>query len=129
MQLRAHTLDKPPQGALPAAPRSDWATLRKLLPYLWAYRWRVGIALAFLLLAKGANVSVPVLLKSLVDALDLKPGDARTDDGHFGAVRAGRQLRQTLRVFQPVVERKREVRAEDRDGGGGGAGFGHGAQL
>ena len=59
------------------AERSDWQTLRKLLPYLWGYRWRVGIALAFLLLAKGANVSVPILLKHLVDALDLKPGDPR----------------------------------------------------
>jgi ATP-binding cassette subfamily B protein len=66
-----------PQPDAPGAERSDWQTLRKLLPYLWAYRWRVGIALAFLLLAKGANVSVPVLLKHLVDALDLKPGDAR----------------------------------------------------
>jgi ATP-binding cassette, subfamily B, heavy metal transporter len=64
-------------GALAtAAPRSDWATLRKLLPYLWQYRWRVGLALCFLLAAKLATVSVPLLLKQLVDALDLKPGDA-----------------------------------------------------
>ncbi|HOB95718.1 MAG TPA: ABC transporter ATP-binding protein/permease [Aquabacterium sp.] len=65
---------------LPAAagePRSDWQTLRKLLPYLWQYRWRVALALVFLLAAKGANVSVPILLKHLVDALDLKPGDVR----------------------------------------------------
>jgi ATP-binding cassette, subfamily B, heavy metal transporter len=59
----------------PAAPRSDWATLAKLLPYLWRYRWRVGIALGFLLAAKGANVSVPVLLKYLIDSLSIKPGD------------------------------------------------------
>ena len=59
----------------PAAPRSDWATLGKLLPYLWRYRWRVGIALAFLVGAKVANVGVPVLLKHLVDALSIKPGD------------------------------------------------------
>ncbi len=55
--------------------RSDWGTLAKLLPYLWRYRWRVGIALAFLLGAKVANVSVPLLLKHLVDALSIKPGD------------------------------------------------------
>ena len=55
--------------------RSDWGTLSKLLPYLWRYRWRVGIALAFLLGAKVANVSVPLLLKHLVDALSIKPGD------------------------------------------------------
>ncbi|MCY7314929.1 MAG: ABC transporter ATP-binding protein/permease [Rubrivivax sp.] len=58
-----------------AAGRSDWATLAKLLPYLWRYRWRVGLALGFLLMAKGANVSVPVLLKYLIDSLSLKPGE------------------------------------------------------
>jgi ATP-binding cassette, subfamily B, heavy metal transporter len=58
-----------------AAPRSDWGTLARLLPYLWRYRWRVGIALAFLVGAKVANVGVPVLLKHLVDSLSIKPGD------------------------------------------------------
>ncbi len=66
-----------PTPTAPGDARTDWQTLRKLLPYLWQYRWRVGLALAFLLLAKVANVGVPVLLKHLVDALDLKPGDAR----------------------------------------------------
>ena len=61
----------------PGAPRSDWQTLGRLLPYLWQYRWRVGLAIGLMVLAKVANVSVPVLLKHLVDALDLKPGDAR----------------------------------------------------
>ena len=49
--------------------------MAKLLPYLWRYRWRVGIALGFLVAAKVANVGVPVLLKHLVDALSIKPGD------------------------------------------------------
>ena len=61
----------------PGVPRSDWQTLGRLLPYLWQYRWRVGLALGLMVLAKVANVSVPVLLKHLVDALDLKPGDVR----------------------------------------------------
>ena len=67
-----------PAAAAPAAAavRSDWGTLRKLLPYLWRYRWRVGAALAFMVAAKAANVSVPVLLKHLVDDLSIKPGDA-----------------------------------------------------
>jgi ATP-binding cassette, subfamily B, heavy metal transporter len=65
-----------PPAAAAGAPRSDWATLAKLLPYLWRYRWRVGIALGFLIAAKVANVSVPVLLKYLVDALSIKPGDS-----------------------------------------------------
>jgi ATP-binding cassette subfamily B protein len=47
--MRSHSSALPPPvDAGPAAPRSDWITLRKLLPYLWRYRWRVGIALAFL---------------------------------------------------------------------------------
>ena len=40
-----------------------------LLPYLWEYKWRVLIALAFLASAKVANVGVPLVLKSVVDAL------------------------------------------------------------
>ena len=62
-------------NSVTAPARSDWATLAKLLPYLWRYRWRVGIALSFLVLAKVANVSVPVLLKYLIDSLSIKPGD------------------------------------------------------
>ena len=41
-----------------------------LLPYLWEYKWRVVIALVFLTAAKLANVSVPLVLKQIVDALD-----------------------------------------------------------
>ncbi len=66
-----------PPADVPGAQRSDWATLRKLLPYLWQYRWRVGIALAFLVAAKGANVAVPLLLKKLVDSLSIPPEDVR----------------------------------------------------
>jgi ATP-binding cassette subfamily B protein len=66
-----------PLNAAPAAgPRSDWGTLRKLLPYLWRYRWRVAAALAFMVAAKAANVAVPVLLKYLVDDLSIQPGSA-----------------------------------------------------
>ena len=59
-------------------PRSDWATLAKLLPYVWQWRWRVLVALSFLVGAKVANIGVPLVLKQLVDALALKPGDPRT---------------------------------------------------
>src|SRR5205085_5278411 len=44
-------------------------------PYLWQYRWRALAALAFMIGAKLANVSIPLLLKHLVDAMDVKPGD------------------------------------------------------
>ena len=76
MRPHASTLPPVPDGGSPAAPRSDWATLKRLLPYLWRYRWRVGIALGFLLAAKFANVGVPLLLKELVDSLSIRPGSA-----------------------------------------------------
>ncbi|MBM3387756.1 MAG: metal ABC transporter permease, partial [Betaproteobacteria bacterium] len=62
---------------LAGPPSGDWHTLRRLLPYLWQYKWRVGLALAFMVGAKLANVGVPILLKELVDAMALQPGDVR----------------------------------------------------
>jgi ATP-binding cassette subfamily B protein len=61
----------PPQEALPAAraDRKDWQTLKTLLPYLWAYKGRVLFALGCLVAAKLATVSVPILLKEIVDRL------------------------------------------------------------
>ncbi len=41
-----------------------------LFPYLWEFRWRVAIALIFLVSAKLANVAVPLVMKEIVDALD-----------------------------------------------------------
>ncbi|WP_284619142.1 ABCB family ABC transporter ATP-binding protein/permease [Aquabacterium humicola] len=75
--MRRHQSLSLPLADQAAGPRSDWDTLRRLLPFLWPYRWRIGIALLFLFSAKAANVSVPVLLKHLVDALDIKAGDPR----------------------------------------------------
>ena len=99
-------------GTVP--PRSDWATLRRLLPYVWQWRWRVGVALTCLLAAKLANVGVPLLLKQLVDALDLKPGDVRTALVvpvalllGYGALRLSITLFTELRefLFYPVAAR------------------------
>lgn len=56
---------------LPASGRNDWKTLRALTPFLWSYRGRVVLALGFLVLSKVANVGVPLLLKEIVDALDV----------------------------------------------------------
>ena len=61
----------------PGPPSGDWSTLQRLLPYLWQYKWRVVLALAFMVAAKFANVGVPVLLKQLVDAMAPAPGDAK----------------------------------------------------
>mgnify|MGYP001126787873 CR=1 FL=1 len=76
MRRSATVLDPPPAPGA-AAPRGDWRTLARLLPYLWAYRWRVLLALVCLVSAKVANIGVPLILKRIVDALDLQPGDAR----------------------------------------------------
>jgi ATP-binding cassette, subfamily B, heavy metal transporter len=64
-------------GSAVAQPRAhtDWATIQRLFPYLWQYKWRALAALAFMVGAKLANVSVPILLKNLVDSMNVKPGD------------------------------------------------------
>jgi len=49
---------------------ADWRTIRLLLPYLWEYKWRVAIALSFLIGAKLAVVGVPLILKQVVDSLN-----------------------------------------------------------
>ncbi len=86
MRSRASTAD--PSLALPAAStaagmpaapvpaRSDMDTLKRLFPYLWDYKWRVLAALSFMVGAKVANVGVPLLLKNLVDTMNIRPGDA-----------------------------------------------------
>ncbi|MBI5925968.1 MAG: ABC transporter ATP-binding protein/permease [Aquabacterium sp.] len=59
------------------SPRSDRDTLARLWPYLWAYKGRVVLALAFMIGAKVANVGVPLLLKNLVDKLAPHPSAAQ----------------------------------------------------
>ncbi|MFM8464660.1 MAG: ABC transporter transmembrane domain-containing protein, partial [Burkholderiaceae bacterium] len=49
--------------------RNDWATLQTLIPYLWEWKWRVIFALACLVMAKLANVGIPMVLKEIVDSL------------------------------------------------------------
>ncbi len=56
---------------MPDRRRDDVATLKTLLPFLLGHRWRIGIALAFLVAAKMANIGVPLALKSIVDTLDV----------------------------------------------------------
>ena len=59
---------------LPSGNRNDWKTLRSLLPYLKQFPVRIFFALILLILAKLANVSVPIALKSIVDSLGASDG-------------------------------------------------------
>ncbi len=53
--------------------KGNWSVSGRLLPYLWKHRTRVAVALLFLVLARVANVTVPVTLKWIVDDLDAEP--------------------------------------------------------
>jgi len=49
--------------------KTNWLALKSLAPYLWDFKYRVVVALALLSLAKVANVTVPLVLKDVVDSL------------------------------------------------------------
>jgi len=53
------------------------AVLLRLLPYLAPWKLRIALALGLLVSAKVANLGVPMILKAIVDRLDLKPGDVQ----------------------------------------------------
>ncbi|CAN1510095.1 ATM1 ABC-type transport system involved in Fe-S cluster assembly, permease and ATPase components [Burkholderiaceae bacterium] len=74
MRHHAHS-SQAPQGDAVVKQRPDRETLKRLFPYLWQYKWRVLMALTFMVGAKVANVSVPILLKNLIDDMSIKPGD------------------------------------------------------
>ena len=50
-------------------PLHVWATLKSLLPWLWAYKTRMLTAFGCLILAKLASVWVPIIFKNMIDAL------------------------------------------------------------
>lgn len=70
--MRRHSVSSP-EPAANQGTRNDWATLKTLFPYLWAYKWRVLLALTFLVGAKLANVGVPLVLKALIDHMTIGP--------------------------------------------------------
>ena len=49
--------------------KTRWQLISTLAPYVLAYKYRVIVALICLVLAKVANVSVPLALKEIVDAV------------------------------------------------------------
>ncbi len=55
---------------IPTLTRSDWRTLKTLVPYLLEFKGRVLLAMSLLVAAKLANVSVPLVLKQIIDAMD-----------------------------------------------------------
>ncbi|HKP66434.1 MAG TPA: ABC transporter ATP-binding protein/permease, partial [Casimicrobiaceae bacterium] len=91
-------------------PASLVNVFRRLWPQIWRYRLRVGIALAFLIVAKLANIGVPLVLKHLVDALDVAPKPLLIPLlllVAYGALRLSSSLFQELRqiVFARVMAR------------------------
>lgn len=61
---------RPTESPPSTSQRRDWTNIRALLPYLWEYRGRVLLALGALIVAKIANIGVPLTLKQIVDSLD-----------------------------------------------------------
>ncbi|MBN2887278.1 MAG: ABC transporter ATP-binding protein/permease [Chromatiaceae bacterium] len=55
--------------------RRDWHNLGAMLPFLWEFRGRAALAIGCLVLAKVANVGVPLTLKAIVDAFAGGPGE------------------------------------------------------
>ncbi len=55
----------------PHTERNDKQNIKRMLPFLWAYKGRVLVALLSLMLAKFATVGIPLVLKEIVDDLDI----------------------------------------------------------
>jgi ATP-binding cassette subfamily B protein len=90
--------------------RSEWRAVGALFPYLWEYKWRVVIALGFLVVAKLANVGVPLVMKEVVDGLDQAAAIVAVPVAllaTYGILRFSTTLFQELRdvVFVRVAQR------------------------
>jgi ATP-binding cassette subfamily B protein len=74
--MRPSAADHSPR---PSKPRGlgDWGTIKTLIPYLTKYPWRVFFAISCLVLAKVANIGIPVVLKHLIDDLSIAVDDPR----------------------------------------------------
>ena len=67
--MSAVTIPRPMNSTTAPIARSDLSVVRRLVPYLWEFRGRVLLALSFLIAAKLANITVPIVMKSIVDGL------------------------------------------------------------
>ena len=86
------------------------ATLRRLMPHVWAYRTRVILALILLIASKLASIAVPVTLKWLVDDMNIDVRPLAVPLlllALYGALRVSTSLFQELRqvVFARVLAR------------------------
>jgi ATP-binding cassette, subfamily B, heavy metal transporter len=61
-----------PDQPAPKRQQGDWRVIRDLLPYLLEYKYRVLLAIGCLVAAKFANLGIPVMLKQIVDTLDVR---------------------------------------------------------
>jgi ATP-binding cassette, subfamily B, heavy metal transporter len=68
-QAQVNAGSAPQRTEQSAGRANEWRAAAMLLPYLLEFPWRVSVALAFLVASKLANVSVPLILKRVVDAL------------------------------------------------------------
>ena len=64
-----HTIHRATEA--PHTERTDLTNLKRMLPFLWSYKGRVLVALVSLMLAKVATVGIPLVLKDIVDALNV----------------------------------------------------------
>ena len=95
--------------APPVAERSLAAILRELGPFLRPYVGRIVLAMACLVAAKLANLGVPLVLKALVDGLDVEPSLMMLPVGlllAYGAARLSVTLFTELRqvVFARLIQ-------------------------
>ena len=58
--------------------RNDWYNIRQMMPFVWAYKGRVLLALGCLVISKLAMVGIPVVLKFIVDILNTDVGQVAT---------------------------------------------------
>ncbi len=83
----------------PHSERKDLINLKRMLPFLWSYKGRVLVALGSLMLAKMATVMIPLILKEIVDTLDMKTADVGANIG----VNTGSILPDQLPVEFPLM--------------------------
>lgn len=88
--MRHGSMTKTPDAKL------DWKMIKSLLPFVWEHKGRALFAVLLLISAKVATVTIPMILKEIVDALDRAEGPVLAIPLGFllayGALRAGSSL-------------------------------------